>query len=209
MLEIYQLVLLLGRRVVGVAAGRLRLLHTALFIRCSCLGAQPATQRAAGLTHTGEAMRGWLATGVLVVALVACGDDDDNSIATTAATTVAVTTESTTPDSKIDSTIASTVGGTPSSSNTTDDETAAQDALLQLSDFPSGWTEQPVRTTDENVETQRKWAECIGSDRPRINDLGGASSVWWRAWTPRPECKSIEPTMTGQPDTVSWRRCGR
>jgi hypothetical protein len=117
-------------------------------------------------------MRGWLATGVFVVALVACGDDDDNSTATT----VAVTTESTTPDAKIDSTIESTVGETPSSANTTNDETAAKGALLQLSDFPSGWTEQPVKTTDENVKTQRKNAECIGSDRPRINDLGGASA---------------------------------
>ena len=118
-------------------------------------------------------MRGWLATGVLITAFVSCGGDDDSTATTS--DQAAVTTSSTS------STITNSAAGATatvetSTPNSSDDEAAAEQALLQLSDFPSGWTEQPIETTDEQAETQRKNAECIGSDQPTTNDLGGATA---------------------------------
>ena len=55
------------------------------------------------------------------------------------------------------------------------EQEAAEDALLVLSDFPAGWSEVPdAEPTEEEADYQRRTAECIGSDRARIGDLGGA-----------------------------------
>jgi hypothetical protein len=118
-------------------------------------------------------MRGWLATGVLITALVACGGDDD-STATTSAGATLTTSPTSSANTNSAAGIATTVATSTPDAN--DDEAAAEHALLQLSDFPSGWTEQPIETSDEQAETQRKNAECLGSDQPTTNDLGGATA---------------------------------
>ncbi len=114
-------------------------------------------------------MRVWLATGVLLTTLVSCGDDDSTATPSSQATP---TTASMSSDATTSAADESTAVETSTSSD--DDEAAAEQALLRLADFPSGWTEQPVETTEQQAETQRKNAECIGSDRPTTNDLGGA-----------------------------------
>lgn len=91
--------------------------------------------------------------GLLSLSLVvaACGDDDATS-ADDAETTTTSTTAA--PDD---------------AASTGDDQSIAESALLQLSDFPDGWQEQPPDEDEvDDTESQQRIADCIGVDYERI-----------------------------------------
>lgn len=80
--------------------------------------------------------------------LAACGDDSDSSAdGTTTSTTAATTTE---PDAG-------------------EDQAIAEAGLLELSDFPAGWEEQPADEEDiDDTESKQRIADCIGVEYDRI-----------------------------------------
>lgn len=79
--------------------------------------------------------------------LAACGDDSDSSADGTTTSTTATTTE---PD-------------------TGEDQAIAEAGLLELSDFPAGWEEQPPEEEDvDDTESKQRIADCIGVDYDRI-----------------------------------------
>ena len=117
---------------------------------------------------------------LFVVALIACGDDDDaSSVDTTSAAADTSTAESassaTDTTDAAGSTSVTTPGSPTSSLDTEADQAAAEAALLVLTDFPAGWSEVPQAelTKDEEV-AQRRSAACFGIDDSSVADFGGA-----------------------------------
>lgn len=81
--------------------------------------------------------------------LAACGDDSDSSADATTTSTTATTTTEPDPDAG--------------------DQAIAEAGLLQLSDFPAGWEEQPPEEEDvDDTESKQRIADCIGVDHDRI-----------------------------------------
>ncbi len=65
-------------------------------------------------------------------------------------------------------------GPTTTRAGQAEDTAAAEAALLQLSDFPSGWSEAPA--DDEEEDDSADIGECVGSDTGKLIDVGGASA---------------------------------
>jgi len=81
------------------------------------------------------------------------------------------------------------------------DQDAAEDALLVLSDFPAGWSEVPdAEPTEEEADYLRRTAECIGSDRLRLIDLGGAIAATGDFTSPSEE--TVSETVSFAPSVA-------
>jgi hypothetical protein len=116
---------------------------------------------------------------LLLLALVACGDDDSASV-TVARSSPATTTAAPGAPSSGSGSAATSAGADNSaasiaSGDTAGDQQAATASLLQLSDFPSGWSEDPVvGKTEEEESANRQIAHCAGVESTSIIDFGGA-----------------------------------
>jgi hypothetical protein len=80
------------------------------------------------------------------------------------------------------------------------DQVAAEHALFRLSDFPAGWSEVPDTEPTEQADYQRRTAECVGSDRSRLVDLGGANASTGVFTTPTEE--TISETVSFGPSVA-------
>ena len=98
-------------------------------------------------------MRRWLATGVLITALGACGGGDESTATTSAQATM---TTSSTSSATTNSAAGTAATAEPSTFNSNDDEAAAERIPLtagSLVDVPSGRWHRHVEATDPSSST--------------------------------------------------------
>jgi hypothetical protein len=96
----------------------------------------------------------------LCIALASCGDDNDGRSSASVGSTATDSTVSSSPTTAVDAEA---------------DQQAAEQALLVLADFPSGWSESPQsENSNSDDEVKRKIAACAGADGESVIDVDGA-----------------------------------
>ena len=130
-----------------------------------------------GRTNLKDTLRRVSMIGIACSMLVACGGDSTEPSANqvSAPGTAATTADSSDDDqSPTESSDVANSTTPPASVDEQADQAAAQDALLQLSDFGPGWSEVPSSDDGDQDEMKRNVAECSGSDLDTGVDFGGA-----------------------------------